>query len=177
VTVAGSDALNASFLANVVSARLESGYRYDLGGFGATPYAAIQSQWMQLPSYSETATSGSLQFALSYPSQNLTDVRAELGAWLDKTMLLDRGSRLQLYARAAWANDSGSGAGTTALFQSLPGASFIVDGAKPDDNSALVSAGVKYAMLSGWSVMASFDGEFSGNTSIYSATGTIRKIW
>jgi outer membrane autotransporter protein len=103
------------------------------------------------------------------------DLRTELGAWFDDSLLLDHGSRLQLYARAAWANDSGNNGSAMAFFQSLPRASFIANGAKPDNNSALVTVGAKYALANGWSVMASFDGEFSGNTTIYGGTGIIRK--
>jgi hypothetical protein len=36
---------------------------------------------------------------------------------------------------------------------------------------------MNYALASGWSVNAKFDGEFSGTTSIYAGTGTLRKAW
>lgn len=177
ITISGIDVLSANFPANVVSARLEGGYRYGIGGFGVTPYAAFQPQLMQLASYGENVVSGSPQFSLSYPARYPTDLRTEVGSWFDESVLLDRGSRLQLYARAAWAHDSGDGTGATALFQSLPGASFVVNGAKPDDDGAIVTVGAKYSLIDGWSIMANFDGEFSGNTSIYSGTAILRKTW
>ena len=49
----------------------------------------------------------------------------------------------------------------TALFEPLPGASFVV-------NSACGSAGGETKRLSGFSLAATFEGEFSGNTTSYS---------
>ena len=49
------------------------------------------------------------------------------------------------------------------MFQSLPGASFVVNGARPDADSALVSAGAEMKWLNGFSMAGIFEGEFSGN--------------
>jgi uncharacterized protein with beta-barrel porin domain len=65
----------------------------------------------------------------------------------------------------------------TAIFQALPGSNFIVSGAAPAADSALVTAGAKYDLLNGWSFLAKFDGEFAANASIYSGTGVVRKVW
>jgi Autotransporter beta-domain len=97
VTIAGTDTLTANFNANVISARVEGGYRYGIGTSGITPYAAAQGQWMHVPSYSESATAGSSALALSYGSQNPTDVRSELGSWLDCGVPFDGGALLPLY--------------------------------------------------------------------------------
>ena len=48
----------------------------------------------------------------------------------------------------------------TPVFQALPGAAFIVNGATPVPNSALTSAGAELRFLTGWSLGARFDGEF-----------------
>ena len=52
----------------------------------------------------------------------------------------------------------------TALFEPLPGASFVVNGARGDPDAALVSAGGEMKRLSGFSLAATFEGEFSDNT-------------
>ena len=83
VTVSGTDMLAGHFDSNTLAARMEAGYRFDLAGFGVTPYTAGQVQWMFLPSYAESATSGSNQFALSYTSQTIAAERTELGSWFD----------------------------------------------------------------------------------------------
>jgi outer membrane autotransporter protein len=177
VTIAGTDMLEAKFQANVFSERLEGGYRYATPWLGVTPYGAVQVQSIALPSYGETAISGSNQFALNYASQTVTTTRTELGARFDKTYMLDQGAIVTLYSRAAWAHDFGNTTSASAIFQALPASNFTVNGALPAPDGALVSAGAEYKLASGWSVLAKFDGEFSGTTSIYSGSGTIRKVW
>ena len=177
VTIAGSDVLEANFRANVFSGRLEGGYRYATPWLAVTPYGAVQVQSIALPAYGESAISGSSQFALNYASQNVTTTRTELGARFDKSYLLGRGKTLTLYSRAAWAHDFDNRARASAIFQALPGSNFIVNGATPARDGALVTAGAEYKLANGWSLVAKFDGEFSNTTSIYSGSGTIRKTW
>ena len=177
VTIAGTDMLEAKFKANMVSGRLEGGYRYAMPWVGVTPYGAVQVQSIALPSYGETATSGSSMFALSYASQTVTTTRTELGARFDKTYVLDRGTLLTVYSRAAWAHDFGNTASASAIFQALPASNFTVNGAQPAPDGALLTAGAEYKLVNGWSVLAKFDGEFSSTTALYSGTGVIRKVW
>ena len=64
LTVAGTDKLRADFDANNIGGRLEAGHRFVVQrSFGITPYAAAQVQAFLVPGYSESATSGSNQFA------------------------------------------------------------------------------------------------------------------
>jgi len=63
------------------------------------------------------------------------------------------------------------------IFQALPGSNFIVNGAAPARDRALVTAGARYELRNGWSFLAKFDGEFSSSTAIYSGTGMVRKTW
>lgn len=177
VTIAGTDTLGAGFRANAFGGRLEGGYRFAAPWLGVTPYGAVQVQSVALPSYGETATSGSNQFALNYASQTVTTTRTELGARFDKRYLLDQGAALTFYSRAAWAHDSGNNRSASAIFQALPASNFTVNAAQPNPDSALLSAGAEYKMANGWSVLAKFDGEFSKTTSLYSGAGEIRKAW
>jgi autotransporter-associated beta strand protein len=79
VTVAGTDRLRANFNAHTFAARGETGYRFGpvvMGvPVGITPYAALQVTTFFLPGYSETAVSGSNQFALAFASQSESNVR------------------------------------------------------------------------------------------------------
>jgi uncharacterized protein with beta-barrel porin domain len=59
----------------------------------------------------------------------------------------------------------------------LPGASFVVNGARPDADSALVSAGAEMKWLNGFSLAATFEGEFSGNVTSYAGKGVARYSW
>jgi outer membrane autotransporter protein len=84
---------------------------------------------------------------------------------------------LKLYGRAAWAHDFDNEGTSTAFFQSLPGANFIVNSVKPARDGALVTAGFEYRLADGWSVLGKIDGEFSSTTAIFAGTGTLRKVW
>jgi hypothetical protein len=64
-----------------------------------------------------------------------------------------------------------------ALFQTLPGASFVVNGATPAKNSALTSAGAELRLANGVVLLAKFDGEFASHASTYAGTGTVRYTW
>ena len=64
-----------------------------------------------------------------------------------------------------------------ALFQTLPGTSFVVNGARPNADSALVSAGAETKWLSGFSLAATFEGEFSGNVTSYAGKGVAKYSW
>jgi uncharacterized protein with beta-barrel porin domain len=84
---------------------------------------------------------------------------------------------LALRGRVAWAHDWVSDATLTPVFQSLPGASFIVNGALPVKDSALASAGGELRLANGVTLLAKFDGEFASRSSTYGGTGTLRYRW
>jgi len=174
--LAGLAPLQGRFRADALSGRLEAGYRFVTPFFGITPYAAAQAISFRLPAYAEQTLAGTGVFALDYAAQTTTDTRSELGLRSDKSFVV-RDAVLMLRGRAAWAHDYNPDRAVTALFQALPGASFVVNGARPFADSALVSAGAEMKWLNGFSLAATFTGEFSGNTSSYSGKGVIHFAW
>ncbi|WP_291863352.1 ice-binding family protein [Bradyrhizobium sp.] len=183
LTVAGLDRLSAGFAANSVGGRIEGGYRfaipgvYALPGFGFTPYAAFQMQAFRTPSYSEIAVFGSSMFALDYQAHTTTTTRTELGAWVDRSMLLYPGAMLSLRGRAAWAHDDWSDTRMTAGFQSLPGSTFTVIGATPVRDSLLASAVAEVSFRNGISVAGKFDTEQAAHSQSYVGTARLRYAW
>ncbi|WP_157676260.1 autotransporter outer membrane beta-barrel domain-containing protein [Afipia sp. GAS231] len=176
VTIAGIDRLHASFRAQALAARLEGGWRYATPVVGITPYAALQTTTFYLPGYGETATSGSNTFALNYTSKTVTATRSEFGAKFDKAMLV-QGGVFTLKARTAWAHDWNTDRAATATFQTLPGATFAVNGAQPSANAALASLGAEMKWHNGWSAAGYFEGEFSRATAGYAAKGGVKYAW
>ncbi|MDO9414384.1 MAG: autotransporter domain-containing protein [Pseudolabrys sp.] len=176
VTIAGTDQLRATFKAQALTARLESGWRYATPAVGITPYAALQSTAFYLPSYGETVVSGTGTFALNYASQTVTATRGEVGAKFDKAMLVQNGV-FTLKAKAAWAKDWNTDRAATATFRALPGATFNVNGAQPSANAALLSLGAEMKWHNGWSLAGSFDGEFSQTTAAYAGKGSVKYAW
>jgi len=170
------DHLTASFNAQSFGGRMEGGYRIATFYGGITPYAAIQAQSFHTPGYSETdLTAGG--FALGYNSRNASDTRSELGARFDRLLLLNPEAALTMRARVAWAHDWISDPTLAALFQTLPGAGFVVSGATPAKNSALTSAGAELRLANGVALIGKFDGEFASHSSTYAGTGTVRYTW
>ncbi|WP_424630543.1 autotransporter domain-containing protein [Bradyrhizobium sp. SYSU BS000235] len=179
LTVAGVDHLRANFNANAYSGRLELGHRFLtpwFGGLGVSPYAAAQITAFELPSYAERAISGVGTFALNYGGDTTTASRTEVGLRSDKSYALD-GAVLTLRGRAAWAHDFNPDRAIGATFQTLPGASFVVNGAALASDSALTTASAEVRWMNGWSVAATFEGEFSDVTRSYAGKGVVRYNW
>ncbi|WP_398476711.1 autotransporter domain-containing protein [Tardiphaga sp.] len=179
VTTAGTDRLRANFNANAWSGRIEGGHRWrvpELGGIGLTPYAALQATAFDLPSYAETSINGAGGFALTYAAKTATAARTELGLRSDKSWAMAEGL-LTLRGRTAWAHDYNADRSVTATFQSLPGASFVVNGAAAARNAALTSASAEMSFKGGWSIATTFEGEFSDVTRSYAGKGVVRYAW
>ena len=130
-TIAGIDQLRAKFNANAYSGRLEGGYRFvDAvdGGIGITPYAAGSSRLSicrPMPSRSSPAP---IPLRWPMPPRPSPRPRSELGLRTDKSFAMQNGI-LTLRGRAAWAHDFNTDRNVGATFQTLPGASFVVNGA------------------------------------------------
>ena len=179
VTVAGADTFKASFDAQSFAARFEGGYRLTLARTTITPYAALQAQGFHAPAYSETAVSGSPQFALSFARRRPSSAeRAEIGSWIGENFRLANGDSVSLFGRAAWAHDWFTNLAFTPTFQALPGASFVVNGVTPPADLGLVTAGAEWRMAGNWSLMARFDGEFGNGDQTYTGTARwLRYAW
>jgi T5SS/PEP-CTERM-associated repeat protein/autotransporter-associated beta strand protein len=179
VTIAGIDRLHANFNANAFSGRIEGGNRYVLpwiGGMGLTPYAAAQAIAFDLPAYGEGAVSGASTSALSYGAKTVTATRGELGLRSDKSFAVND-AILTLRGRAAWAHDFNPDRSLAATFQTLSGASFVVNGAAPARDSALVTTAAELKWLNGFSLAGTFEGAFSDVTRSYAGKGVARYNW
>ena len=179
VTVAGIDRLRAQFNANAWSGRVEGGYRFVsswIGGIGITPYAAGQFTTFELPNYAEGAVSGANTFALAYSAKSVTAPRSEIGVRTDTSWTMQN-AILTLRGRLAWAHDFNPDRAIGATFQALPGASFVVNGARQASDSALTTASAEMKWMNGWSAAATFEGEFSNVTRSYAGKGVVRYAW
>ena len=174
-----TDQLQAHFNANTFSGRFEAGNRFAtswLGGLGLTPYAAVQFTAIALPAYVESAVAGSNAFALGYAAKTVNDARSELGLRTDKSYAVGD-ALLTLRGRAAWAHDFNTDRAASATFLALPGASFVVNGAAPARDAALTTASAEMTFISGISLAATFEGEFSQVTRSYAGKGVARYNW
>ncbi len=176
LTIAGVDRLRAQFNANAFSGRVEGGYRFVTPWMGITPYAAGQFTTFDLPAYAEQALSGANTFALAYGGKSVTASRSEFGLRTDKSWVMQN-AILTLRGRFAWAHDFNADRNIAATFQTLPGASFVVNGAAQASDSALTTASVEMKWRNGWSAAAAFEGEFSEVSRSYAGKGGVRYQW
>jgi uncharacterized protein with beta-barrel porin domain len=65
----------------------------------------------------------------------------------------------------------------TPSFLALAGASFVVNGAAPPAEIALVTAGAELGLRNGWSLMGRFDGEFGHGAQTYTGTARVGYAW
>jgi uncharacterized protein with beta-barrel porin domain len=84
---------------------------------------------------------------------------------------------LTLRGRFAWAHDFDPDRAIAATFLTLPGASFVVNGAAQAPDAALTTASVEWMWLNGWSAAATFDGQFSRVAQSYAGKGVVRYQW
>ncbi len=176
VAIAGIDHLRAKFNANAWSGRVESGTRFVTQGIGFTPYAAGQFTAFALPNYAEDVVSGANTFALAYTAKIVTATRSELGLRTDKTFAMQDGI-FTLRGRVAWAHDFNPDRSIAATFQTLPGASFVVNGAAQARDAALTTATAEMKWRNSWSVLATAEGEFSNVARSYAGKGVVRYAW
>jgi fibronectin-binding autotransporter adhesin len=177
VALPGGGAYNASFNAPQFGGRIEAGYHVPLAPATLTPYFALQELAFEAPSYAESSVAGGPGFALKYASQSASDTRFEFGAWADKTFFMPNGDAMKLFGRLAWAHDWQSNPALTATFQSLPTASFVVNGARSAPNQALITVGAEWRLAKNWTLTAKFEGEFGAGSQTYAATGRISCVW
>ena len=75
------------------------------------------------------AVVGNNAFALNYAAKDVTSTRTELGLRADRSFAA-AGGLLTLRGRAAWAHDYNPDRTVGAVFQTLPGSAFVVNGAR-----------------------------------------------
>jgi outer membrane autotransporter protein len=141
-----------------------------------TPYAAVQAQSFETPSYRETDVSGG-GFGLAYAARTATDTRTELGGRFDHAVAINPTSVLALRARLAWAHDWVSDPMLAATFELLPGASFVVNGAVPAKDSMLATTSAELGFGNGVSLLGKFDGAFADRARAYAGSIVLRYVW
>ena len=158
-------------------AALEGGYRFVTPASASRlmpPDSSPPSICRPMPN---RRSSGANTFALSYARQERHRVaqRAWACAPTDPSRCTD--AILTLRGRAAWAHDFNTDRNIAATFQTLPGASFVVNGAAQAPDAALTTASAEMKWLNGFSVAATFEGEFSDVTESYAGKGVVRYAW
>jgi uncharacterized protein with beta-barrel porin domain len=96
------------------------------------------------------------------------------GIWFP---LLADGNALALFGRPAWAHDRDGNLAVTPAFLGLPSMSFVINGAAPPSNLALLTAGAELQLRNGWSVLGKLDDEWASRAHTYTGTARVRYTW
>lgn len=169
-------ALTARYEAQSWGGRAEAGWRLASPFVDVTPYAALQAQAFATPGTSESDPSGG-GFGLAYGERTTTALRTEAGTRIEKVVAVRPDAALALRGRIAWAHDRVSDPTVAATFQTLPGVGFMVEGATPARDLALVSAGAELRFANGIALMAKFDGEVAAHGHTVAGTAGLRYAW
>jgi outer membrane autotransporter protein len=158
-------------------ARIEAGHRFEAAGFGVMPFAALQAQAIRTPAFTETATSGTSAFALTYGAQTTTRTRSELGIAADQRIADAGGAALSVFGRAAWGHEFSPDSAIAPAFAVLPSTTFPIQGAKAAGNSALLAAGALWASANGISLRLKAEGEFASTVTTFAGSANLRIAW
>ncbi|MBB6261993.1 outer membrane autotransporter protein [Paenochrobactrum gallinarii] len=172
-----SDRLQNDFSGYGINARLETGYRMDLGGVQVTPFAALQLSSFHMNSSTEYADITGGDLALYYKSRTIHSVRLSLGAQVDTRIDLGDNAHFSPYLRAAWVHEFANKRSVEAGFITAPGYEFVVHGAAQPRNSAQLEAGFNLQIETGLSLYGKVTGSFSGSNHDVSGSGGLRLRW
>ena len=173
LTVSGTDDLTASLTSQDFVARYETGV--DLHWI--TPYAALGERLSLMPSYSETAASGSNNFALSYASNNLNRLDVELGFRNQADLPMNRNWTLHLSDKLAWQHAVFSSYEAPASYSALAGSQFTTYGAQPGKDLAVWSLGAGIKNRYGLDIGLQVDSSVSKHSQSYDGVGHIALNW
>ena len=87
------------------------------------------------------------------------------------------GAILTPWVSLAWRHEWSTTRTQTATLVALPGASFVVIGARPARDAAQVKAGVNFALTQTLALFASFEGEFGAKNPVYAGKGGMKVAW
>ena len=130
----------------------------------------------ELPAYTEQAIVGANTFALAYNAKSVTSTRSELGLRTDKSYAC-RTAIFTLRGRAAWAHDYNPDRSIGATFQPLPGASFVVNGARQAADAALVTGSGRNQVAQRLVDRRHVRGRVLEGHRCYAGKGVVRYAW
>ena len=189
----------ASFSTNVVSLRLEAGYRLQLGqgsvntnlndansnnvtsgsqlfNLGLTPFVAVEPTVLWQNAFTErmsAAQPNATNLGLNYQSQQITSLPVSLGIQLDSTINSRQGWLVRPWARLAWVHEFNPTRQLDASLQLLPNQTFTVYGASAPRNLGKASFGVAGTNTEGLTAYLTIDTAFSTTSQAFAARAGI----
>jgi outer membrane autotransporter protein len=180
VGIGPTETASGSFGSNLLSGRVEAGWKQSFNWFSVTPFAALQVSQLWQNAFTETnpVPAGATDpLGLSYGSRSVTSLPTFLGAQFDTRFAVWNGMALSPYARLSWVHEFKPNREIDASFIALPAAAFTVDGPRAARDAARIDTGAKLAINPNAWLFASFDGEFSSRSQSYAGKGGAKVTW
>ena len=178
ITVSGTDVLSGKVNAYEFGGRVEGGYHFSVDDqYGLTPYLAGSLQNIVTPAYAEGVQSGTSSFAVSYLSQKNTFGRIEAGTHLERSFQLDDDTNLTAQGTIGWSHQLGYSPVSTVSFQSLSGSSFLLNGIRPANDTAVLGLNLQAHKATGLSYGVRLDSQLGSGTTILEAAGNVAYRW
>ncbi|MFO1168648.1 MAG: autotransporter domain-containing protein [Rhodoblastus sp.] len=165
-----------SFTSQEVRTRLEIGRRIAHENFAVTPFSAIEIAHLSTSPFIERASGGIGLFTLAFNSQGISSTPTFLGLKAEAKLDLG-GALLTPWVSLAWRHEWSASRTQTASLTALPGASFVIIGAKPARDAAQVKAGFNLAVTQQVAIFATFEGEFGASNPVYAGKGGMKVGW
>ena len=165
-----------SFTSQEVRTRLEIGRRIAHENFAVTPFSAIEIAHLSTSPFIERASGGIGLFTLAFNNQGISSTPTFLGLKAEAKLDLG-GALLTPWVSLAWRHEWSASRTQTASLTALPGASFVIIGAKPARDAAQVKAGFNLAVTQQVAIFATFEGEFGASNPVYAGKGGMKVGW
>lgn len=168
----GAAEQRASYDARVWSMRIET--RHDgvvRGGVSLQPFLAVQAQVVDSDGYAEHSANAAAQTGVRVAGATNSTVRTELGGQAETQASL-AGRPVRAFARVAWAHYAMREQNAAMSLIAFPGQGFLVRGARPDADSAVLALGAEAEVARGWMLGARLDSELSSR--VREIAGTVR---
>lgn len=138
------------------------------------PSAALTYTHVVSGGFTESGGGGG---ALSLGAQSRDELRGTLGVRLKETFASDEGL-WKPEASVAWSHDFTSPTpNVTEAFALAPQNSFVITGANPGRDAALVGAGISFAPAANWSLFARYDGTLGTHETDHAVTVGFKMTW
>ena len=167
-----SDELHGKMSGLMFGGRLESGV--ELGWI--IPYVALNDDMFHSPAYTETALSGSPNFALSFLSQNTNDPTVEAG-FRQRAETGTARWHLVFTDQLAWVHSMAPVPSASAGYAALPGSAFTSFGARLATNAGLFNLGIAVQNRQGFSAGLNFQSLLATDQQSYTGMGSLTYTW
>ena len=176
-TIAGlgpTETATGEFSANQLGGRLEVGNRFDMDGYGVTPFGVVEGSVLWQDGYTEsTATSSGSAgvLGLTYQAQTIGSLPTTLGVQFDRTYKSADGTRWSPFVRLGWQHEFYTTRQVNAALTAIPSTGFTAQGARVASDTAKLDVGVNLLVSPDVSVFVKGDGQFAGTYLAYGGKG------